>query len=122
MTGNSKLTSDPALTGSWVLKSARYTSADGTVQEFDAAKLRSIKLISGAHFSYITHLEDGSFYAAGAGTWRAEGGKYQELLTHTSTAAMLGRSYAFRYRVGEDYWHIDGDEDGMQIEEIWQRA
>ncbi|GHD63102.1 hypothetical protein [Jeongeupia chitinilytica] len=113
---------DPALQGSWKLKSARYTGADGKAQTFTGIQLNAVKLVAGNHFSYITHLEDGSFAVAGAGTASSADGRYSERLSHTSNAKMLGKTYTFGYRIEGDCWLSEGDEDGTHIEEVWQRV
>lgn len=109
------------LQGSWALKSAVYTKADGTVIKGSGADLKSVKVLSKGHFSFVTVHKDGSFSSALTGTYQLKGDSYQETPLTGSVAAMLNKTYDFKAKVEDNLWHHSGMEDGMHIEEVWVR-
>ncbi len=114
--------SEPAsLQGSWALKSAVYTKADGSVIKVSGQDLKSVKVLSKSHFSFVTVNKDGSFSSALTGTYQLKGDSYQETPQTGSVAGMLNKTYEFKAKVEGDLWHHSGMEDGMQIEEVWVR-
>lgn len=116
------IASEPAtLQGSWTLQSAVYTKADGTVITLSADDLKSVKILSKGHFSFVTVNKDGSFSSALTGTYQLKGNNYHETPQTGSVANMLNKTYEFKAKVEGDLWHHSGMEDGMKIEEVWQR-
>ena len=109
------------LQGSWILKSAVYTKADGTVIKISDKDMKSIKLVSKAYFSFVTVNKDGSFSSALTGTYQLKGNDYHETPQTGSVASMLNKTYEFKAKVEGDLWHHSGMEDGMKIEEVWVR-
>lgn len=110
-----------SLQGSWTLKSAVYTKADGTVITLSGDDLKSIKVLSKSYFSFVTVNKDGSFSSALTGSYQLKGDSYHETPEAGSVAAMLNKTYEFKAKVEDDLWHHSGMEDGMKIEEVWQR-
>ena len=110
-----------SLQGSWILKSAVYTKADGTVIKVSGEDLKSVKVLSKSHFSFVTVHKDGSFSSALTGTYQLKGDSYDETPQAGSVATMLNKTYAFKAKVEADLWLHSGMEDGMKIEEVWQR-
>lgn len=110
-----------SLQGSWTLKSAVYTKADGTVFKLSTGDLKSVKILSKAHFSFVTVNKDGSFSSALTGSYHLKGDSYHETPEAGSVAAMLHKTYEFKAKVEGDLWHHSGMEDGMKIEEVWER-
>lgn len=116
------IASEPAtLQGSWILKSAIYTKADGTVFKVSGEDLKSVKVLSKSYFSFVTVNKDGSFSSALTGRYQLKGDSYHETPQTGSVASMLNKTYEFKAKVEGDLWHHSGMEDGMKIEELWQR-
>jgi hypothetical protein len=109
------------LQGSWILKSAVYTKADGTVIKLSDQDMKSIKLVSKAYFSFVTVNKDGSFNNALTGRYQLQGDSYKETPEAGSVPAMLNKTYEFKAKLDGDLWHHSGMEDGTKIEELWQR-
>lgn len=113
---------EPAqLQGSWILKSAVYTKADGTVIKISDKDMKSIKLVSKEYFSFVTVNKDGSFSNALTGRYQLQGDSYQETPEAGSVPAMLNKTYEFKAKVEGNLWLHSGMEDGMKIDEVWQR-
>lgn len=110
-----------SLQGSWTLKSAVYTKADGTVISLSGDDLKSIKVLSNSYFSFVTVNKDGSFSSALTGTYQLKGNDYHETPQTGSVATMLNKTYEFKAKVEGDLWHHSGMEDGMKIKEVWVR-
>lgn len=110
-----------SLQGSWTLKSAVYTKADGTVIKVSGEDLKSVKVLSNSHFSFVTANKDGSFSSALTGTYQLKGDSYHETPEAGSVATMLNKTYEFKAKFEGDLWLHSGMEDGMKIEELWQR-
>jgi hypothetical protein len=117
----SQATEPRSLQGSWTLKSAVYTKADGTVIKVSGEDLKSVKVLSKSYFSFVTVNKDGSFSSALTGTYQLKGNDYHETPQTGSVASMLNKTYEFKAKVEGDLWHHNGMEDGMKIEELWQR-
>lgn len=109
------------LQGSWTLQSAVYTKADGTVIKLSADDLKSIKILSKGHFSFVTVNKDGSFSSALTGTYQLKGNDYHETPQTGSVASMLNKTYEFKAELKDNLWLHSGMEDGMKIEEVWVR-
>ena len=109
------------LQGSWTLKSAVYTKADGSKINISAQDLQSIKVLSKQHFSFVTADKNGNFSSALAGSYQIKGDSYQETPESGSVPAMLHKTYHFKARLEGKLWFHSGMEDGVKIEEVWQR-
>jgi len=110
-----------SLQGSWALVSAVYTKADGTVVRLSGQDLKSVKVLSKSHFSFVTVHKDGSFSSALTGRYQLTGDSYHETPETGSVPGMLNKTYEFKAKVENDLWHHSGMEDGVQIAEVWQR-
>lgn len=110
-----------SLQGSWGLKSAVYTKADGTVITLSGNDLKLVKVLSKSHFSFVTVNKDGSFSSALTGRYQLKGDSYHETPQTGSVAAMLNKTYEFTAKVEGNLWLHSGMEDGMKIEEVWER-
>lgn len=117
----SKASESKTLQGSWTLKSAVYTKADGTVITLSEGDLKSVKILSKGHFSFVTVNKDGSFSSALTGNYQLKGESYNETPLTGSVPSMLNKTYEFKAKVEGDLWHHSGMEDGMKIEEVWVR-
>ena len=109
------------LTGTWTLVSARYTAEDGTVTELDASGSRSMKVLNGTHFAFITEDREGEFVRAGGGPYRVQGDTYIETVTYGSFEMPEG-SASFTYHVDGETWHHSGIIGTMRLEEVWRRV
>ncbi|MBU1619926.1 MAG: hypothetical protein KJ556_15100 [Gammaproteobacteria bacterium] len=117
----SQATEATSLQGSWTLQSAVYTKADGTVIKLSADDLKSVKILSKGHFSFVTVNKDGSFSSALTGTYQLKGNDYHETPQTGSVASMLNKTYEFKAELKDNLWLHSGMEDGMKIEEVWVR-
>ena len=111
-----------ALVGTWEFVSGRYTPKGKPALEVKSPQLRALKVVTPTHFSYITETENGSFYVAGAGRCKVEPNKYTETLDYASVAHMKNKNYTFTYRIENDLWLMEGQEDDSYTEEVWRRA
>lgn len=111
-----------ALQGSWQLVSAVYRDGSGkVVAEIKDGSTQSRKLIAGQHFSFVTWHANGKFEVAATGRVQVVDGHYQEQPDASSLPRLLGKTYQFGCKLEGQRWLHSGDEDGIQIAEIWQR-
>jgi hypothetical protein len=107
------------LEGSWQLLSGEVNE-QGQQIDYAKTKMQGVKIISGNHFSFISH-KDGKFYAAAAGGIKLEGQNYSETPQYASYAPMIGETYRFVFRLDGDLWH-ERFADGKLVErETWRR-
>lgn len=112
-----------SLDGAWELGYAIYKDAQGkVVAEIKDTGEKSLKVLSQGHFSFITHDKDGKFSVAAGGTFTVQGGQYTEVVTYSSDARLLGKTYRFNCRLKDGMWLHTGNEDHLFIEERWKRA
>lgn len=120
--GQTSACSAAALQGSWQLQSAVYRDSSGkVVGEIKNQQTKSRKLIAGSYFSFITWQADGKFEVAASGRFSTPDGAYHETADTSSLARLLNKTYRFQCKLSADQWLHSGDEDGIQIEEVWQR-
>lgn len=107
--------------GSWELVSGEYVE-NKNLTKSDELQLKSMKILSGSHYSYITYSK-GKFYLAGGGTYTLDDNTYTEISMYTSYGAEPGRRYAFTARIDGDIWENKRVENGVMVEhEIWKRV
>jgi hypothetical protein len=110
------------LVGTWELVSAKAMLGDSVVYDVKAPQLRSIKVINGDHFSYITLGPNGEFVRAAAGHYTASNGLYTEQIEYSSGRRMAD-AYPFTYRVDGDTWyHKSMAGSREQFDEVWRRV
>ena len=110
------------LVGTWELVSAKAMLGDSVVYDLKAPQLRSIKVINGDHFSYLTLGANGEFIRAAAGQYTASNGLYTEMIEYSSGRRMAD-AYPFTYEVTGDTWHhrsMAGSRE--QFDEVWRRV
>jgi len=108
--------------GAWELVSGSAVNADQSVTNYEEAGLKSIKVLSGNRFSFITSAK-GTFYAAGAGEYIVENNTYAEMPALASHDVMLGQRYEFQYQLDGDTWTNSRWQDGQRVEfEVWKRV
>jgi hypothetical protein len=112
---------DP-LAGAWQFVSGRYTDADGKVTEASSPELRSLKVLNGSRFVYITTKKDGEFVRSAGGEYAITGNAYAEKIDASSAEVMRGKTYSFEWRVEGELWYHTGMKDGVRLEEIWRRV
>ncbi len=112
-----------SLQGAWQLEYAVYKDQQGkVVYEIKGDSDKSIKILSQQHFSFITQSKDGKFSAAGAGTYTLKGDAYTEVVSYASLDRLMGKTYHFKCQLKEGTWIHSGNEDGVHIEEHWNRV
>jgi hypothetical protein len=108
------------LEGRWQLVTG-HVHEQGEQIDYDKAEMQGVKIISGDHFSFISH-QHGKFYAAAAGTIELNGQDYSETPQYASYAPMIGQTYRFRFKLEGDLWHNERYQHGQLIErETWRR-
>lgn len=111
-----------SLAGAWELVSGSYVGPDGSVTDYTAAAIQSLKILCAGKFSFIT-AAGGAFYAAGGGDYVVEDGRYIEIPALASHADMLGQRYEFQYQLDGDTWTNSRWQEGVRVEyEVWKRA
>lgn len=107
--------------GSWELISGEYLNDDGILIQYKDLKIKSIKVISGRHFSFVS-MSGNKFWSSGAGSYRFTESEYIESPIHTSYGVTLGKEYAFTYKVENDIWYNSRWNKGKRVEfEIWNK-
>jgi hypothetical protein len=119
--------SDSPLTGTWELVSSRVSRGDSVIADLRAPELRSLKVLDGTHFSFITVRRDTQFVRAAAGRYTttrltATEGRYTEMVELSSTRGMRGATYEFSYRVEGDMWYHAGGAGATKFDEVWRRV
>lgn len=110
------------LVGAWELVSGTYLGDDGVHIDYEAAGIKSLKVLSERKFSFVTTAR-GAFYSAGGGDYAAEDGRYIETPRLASHETMLGQRFEFNYQVDGDVWTNTRWQDGVQVEhEVWKRV
>jgi hypothetical protein len=110
------------LIGAWELVSGSYVGEDNTTTNYDAAAIKSLKVLSEGKFSFVTSAQE-TFYAAGAGDYIVGNGLYVEIPTLASAPAMVGQRYEFQYQLDGDTWMNSRWQNGVRVEfEVWKRV
>lgn len=107
--------------GTWELVSGEYIDHESNLVSYEKLKLRSLKVISETHFSFITMSGD-KFWASGSGTFKYTNGEYIESPLYTSYDSPKGKQYVFKYRLDGETWFSSRWENEKRVEyEVWQR-
>jgi hypothetical protein len=109
------------MVGTWKLVSGQLTRNDST-QNYTAANLSSLKIISPTHFAVFGENSDGSFSHAFGGSVTITPDTYTESIDFGSSPDMKGRKAVFKYEVKGDQLHINGGMDGITFNEMWTRV
>ena len=81
--------------GSWELVSGEYINHEGNLVLYKDLNLRSMKVITGSHFSFVTMSGD-KFWSSGAGTFTFTKSEYIESPLYTSFNSPKGKKYVFK--------------------------
>jgi hypothetical protein len=107
--------------GSWELVSGEYINHEGNLVLYKDLNLRSMKVITGSHFSFVTMSGD-KFWSSGAGTFKFTNNEYIESPLYTSFNSPKGKKYVFKYRIEGDKWFSSRWESEKRVEyEVWHR-
>lgn len=107
--------------GTWELQSGEYINHKKELVSYSDLKLKSIKIISGSHFSFVT-MADEKFWSAGAGQFEFTEKDYIEYPTYNSFKSPKGAAYLFEYKMEGDLWKTSRWENGVRVEhEVWRR-
>lgn len=108
--------------GTWKLVSGEYINYEGKLVSYEELNLRSIKVISDTHFSFVTMSGD-KFWSSGAGTFSFTNSEYIESPLYTSFNSPDGKTYTFKYKKEGDKWFTSRWENEKRVEyEVWQRV
>jgi len=109
------------LNGSWQLVSGEYVDSQGNTMNYRDKNLTATKVLSDGKFSFVT-MSKGSFWAAGAGSYRIEGDNYIETPELASYPMEDGGTYKFKYTLNDEIWTKSRYRDDVRVEhEVWQR-
>lgn len=108
------------LIGAWELVSGFYVGEDQVVTEYDVAGIKSMKVLAGHKFSFVSTVKD-AFYAAGSGDYVAENGIYAEVPQLASFPG-VGQRFEFQFQLEGDLWTNVRWQNGVCVErEVWKR-
>ena len=108
--------------GVWELVSGEYRNEHGEMVTYDSIGLKSLKIISGSHFSF-TSMKGDDFWASGSGTYSFADGRYVEALKFNSFGEKPGALFAFSAELDGEYWRNSRWEEGERVEfEVWKRV
>ena len=108
--------------GTWELISGEYIDNEGSLKDYGELNLRSLKVITQTHFSFVTMSGD-KFWSSGAGTFTYTSSEYIEAPLFTSFNSPKGTKYVFKYKFDGDKWFSSRWEDGKRIEyEVWKKV
>ncbi|GAA0813303.1 hypothetical protein GCM10009111_08470 [Colwellia asteriadis] len=107
--------------GTWTLVSGEYINYEGKLVSYESLNLRSIKVITNTHFSFVTMSGD-KFWSSGTGTFEVTDSEYIESPLYTSFNSPEGKKYVFKYKKEGDKWFSSRWENDKRVEyEVWQR-
>ena len=107
--------------GTWQLISGEYKDHEGKIIQYEKLQMKSIKVISDTHFSFISMSGD-KFWSSGAGNYRFTENEYIEMPIFTSYGASQGKEYIFTYKIENNLWHNSRWEQEERVEyEVWQK-
>lgn len=108
--------------GVWELVSGEYKNEHGEMIAYDEIGLKSLKIISGSHFSF-TSMKGDDFWASGSGTYSFSEGRYVEELKFNSFGEKPGAQFSFSAELDGEYWRNARWDDGERVEfEVWKRV
>jgi hypothetical protein len=108
--------------GTWKLISGEYINNKGNLISYEELNLRSLKIITNTHFSFITMSGD-KFWSSGAGTFKYTNSEYIESPLFTSFNSPKGKKYVFKYKIEGEKWFSSRWKSDKRVEyEVWQRV
>lgn len=120
MLGSSALATE--FDGAWELMSGEYMDHQKKLVQYQALKLKSLKVIADGHFSFISQSND-KFWAAGAGEFLFTETEYIETPFYTSYEMKAGTEYRFNYKLEGEFWYNERWQNGTRVEyEVWRRV
>jgi hypothetical protein len=106
--------------GVWELVSGEYVNHEGKLIQYKELELKSVKIISGNQFSFVTMSGD-KFWSAGSGTFRIQNTEYIEVPEYNSFQSPKGAEYSFNYHIDKNTWTNARWEKDVRVEyEVWQ--
>jgi hypothetical protein len=110
-----------SLEGTWELLEGEYVDKQGNMITYKEVGMKSLKMISGTHFSF-TSMKGDEFWAGGTGTYQLQDGVYTESLTYNSFGEKPGTQFSFEYKLEGGHWTNSRWQDGKRVEfEIWRK-
>jgi hypothetical protein len=108
--------------GTWELVSGEYINDAGNLVSYEKLNLKSLKVISETHFSFVTMSGD-KFWSSGSGTFRYTNNEYKESPLYTSYNSPKGKKYVFKFKLEGEMWFSSRWENEKRVEyEIWRRV
>lgn len=121
-TSNASSPAATPLDGAWELVSSRVHRGDSLLAESRPPQVRSMKVLSGSRFAFLTISGDSTLSQTAAGRFTARDGIYTESIELTPRASRRGQTYTFTYRVENGIWHHQGMVGDLRFDEEWRRA
>ncbi len=108
--------------GTWQLISGEYIDQKGNLVSYEKLNLRSLKVISKTHFSFVTMSGD-KFWSSGSGTFKYTNDEYIESPLYTSFNSPKGKQYVFKYKLDGKTWFSSRWDNEQRVEyEVWKRV
>lgn len=108
------------LQGSWSLESAIYTDLKGNVVgEIKDGQTLSRKLLVNGDVNFITWAPSSEVKVAALGSYVIKPGRYIETITVTTYPGILNKTFDFQCSLEAGKWIHAGQENDMQIREVW---
>ncbi|MGB1199666.1 MAG: hypothetical protein ACPG46_11505 [Thalassotalea sp.] len=108
--------------GTWQLVSGEYVNDKKEVVSYHSLEIRSQKVISSQHFSFVS-MSKNKFWSAGTGTYTFTKNEYYESPTMASYPLEDGGTYTFTYQIKEGLWHNARWHGDTRVEyEIWKKV
>jgi hypothetical protein len=109
--------------GTWKLISYRYGERD--IQFPNDSVLRSIKLITPTHFTWVHYTtKDQLVRASAGGTYVLDGNNYTERIDFggSSMQSFFNKEQAYKIKIADGKLYLSGVmSDDQKIEEIWEK-
>lgn len=108
--------------GTWQLVSGEYVNDKNETISYQSIGIRSQKVISQKHFSFVTFSQD-KFWAAGTGRYQFSDTTYIEQPSMASYPLEDNGIYTFRYEIKNGQWHNSRWHGTKRVKyEIWEKV
>lgn len=122
---NKKVSVHPII-GTWKIVSFKYGGKDGIDAGDSSSKMKSVKIITPTHFSFVSmSMPDNKFLCAATGSCKFDKDTYTEQIGYTSMQGMEGKQFTYQIRFEGDKWYVNGPinkSGSFTLEEVWQRV
>jgi hypothetical protein len=122
ITSFTNLANENPFKGTWKLIAGEYINEKNKVISYSSLGISSQKVVSEHHFSFVS-MANGTFWAAGTGTYQFTQTEYAETPKMASYPLNGDGTFRFRYKIDGSLWHNSRWENDVRVEyEIWQKV